>query len=196
MMALLRSCDAIARPPNHAHVFAHKRVGLILIQVKVLFKPESHNLFDVSPTYDWLGSTPTHHSCTSTSRRPMFYVFLPLLAVYIVTVHSNTCLEPVPMSHEMWKSRFEMINKRAKAGSQYRLGLASGNDKIDLIYIGDSIVHRFDSAGKKVWDYYYMDRHAVNMGINGDRIEHVLWRYAFHLKIYFYRPEFDSNFQA
>jgi beta-glucosidase len=47
---------------------------------------------------------------------------------------------------------------------------------IDLIYVGDSIVEHFDNQGKAVWDHYYAGRHALNLGISGDRTEHVLWR--------------------
>ena len=53
--------------------------------------------------------------------------------------------------------------------------VASGD--VDLIYVGDSITHGFDKAGKEMWDKYYAPRKAVNMGFSGDRTEHVLWRF-------------------
>lgn len=48
---------------------------------------------------------------------------------------------------------------------------------VDLIYVGDSITHGFDNAGKKMWEKYYAPRNAVNMGFSGDRTQHVLWRF-------------------
>ena len=47
---------------------------------------------------------------------------------------------------------------------------------MDLLFIGDSITHWWDRAGKEVWDQYYAPRNAVNLAISGDRTEHVLWR--------------------
>jgi len=47
---------------------------------------------------------------------------------------------------------------------------------IDLIYVDDSIVEHYEHQGKEVWDHYYAGRKALNLGIGGDRTEHVLWR--------------------
>ena len=48
--------------------------------------------------------------------------------------------------------------------------------RVDLLMIGDSITHGWENAGKKVWQKYYADRHAFNIGFSGDRTEQVLWR--------------------
>lgn len=45
-----------------------------------------------------------------------------------------------------------------------------------VLWIGDSIVERFENPGKAVWEKYYAGRDAVNLGIGGDKTEHVLWR--------------------
>ena len=42
--------------------------------------------------------------------------------------------------------------------------------------IGDSITQGWEGAGKDVWEKYYGKRNAVNLGIGGDRTQHVLWR--------------------
>jgi len=47
---------------------------------------------------------------------------------------------------------------------------------VDLIFIGDSITHGWEKAGKEIWERYYGHRKAVNLGISGDRTQHVLWR--------------------
>ena len=60
--------------------------------------------------------------------------------------------------------RHEAFNKRVSAG------------KVDLILIGDSITQAWEGKGKKVWAKHYGKRNAVNLGISGDRTQHVIWR--------------------
>ena len=48
--------------------------------------------------------------------------------------------------------------------------------KPDLVFIGDSITQGWEGRGKKVWEKYYGKRNALNLGIGGDRTEHVIWR--------------------
>ena len=50
--------------------------------------------------------------------------------------------------------------------------------KARLVFLGDSITEmwRADDAGKPVWEKYWAGYDAVNLGIAGDRTEHVLWR--------------------
>ncbi len=47
---------------------------------------------------------------------------------------------------------------------------------VDLLMIGDSITQGWENEGKTVWQQYYADRNAVNLGYGGDRTENVLWR--------------------
>jgi len=50
------------------------------------------------------------------------------------------------------------------------------NDKpCDIIFIGASNIAGWDKAGKAVWDQTYAPRHALNFGIEGDKIQNVLW---------------------
>ena len=77
---------------------------------------------------------------------------------------TNTAIIPVSMDKPGWMERHESINAKARQG------------RIDLIYIGDSIVQRFDGAGRGTWDHYYAPRNALNLGISGDRTQHVIWR--------------------
>jgi beta-glucosidase len=61
--------------------------------------------------------------------------------------------------------RHESFNERVRQGNA------------DLIFVGDSITQGWEGAGKEVWARYYGSRNAVNLGIGGDRTEHVLWRF-------------------
>ena len=47
---------------------------------------------------------------------------------------------------------------------------------IDLVFLGDSITHGWEKGGKEIWNQYYANRKALNLGFGGDRIEQVLWR--------------------
>ncbi len=59
---------------------------------------------------------------------------------------------------------------------QAKKALKDSMEQVDLIFIGDSITHSWESKGKEVWEKYYSDRNALNLGFSGDRTEHVLWR--------------------
>jgi lysophospholipase L1-like esterase len=76
----------------------------------------------------------------------------------------NTAVEAAPKLHLGWLERDLKLTWEARAQHP------------DLIVVGDSIVERFEQAGKPVWDRYYAPRNALNLGIGGDRTEQVLWR--------------------
>lgn len=75
----------------------------------------------------------------------------------------HAAVTPVPREGG-WLKRHESFNERVKRGN------------VDLIFIGDSITQGWEGAGKEVWQKHYRDRNAVNLGISGDRTQHVLWR--------------------
>jgi lysophospholipase L1-like esterase len=79
--------------------------------------------------------------------------------------HSNRCIIPVAREGK-WTNRFELLNQRVK----------EAGDKAEVLFVGDSITQGWEGSGKEVWEHYYAPRHAVNIGISGDRTEHVLWR--------------------
>ena len=59
---------------------------------------------------------------------------------------------------------------------QEKLAIKEKMEKVDLVFLGDSITHAWDHIGKKFWQKYYGKRNALNIGFSGDRTEHVLWR--------------------
>jgi len=77
---------------------------------------------------------------------------------------ANSAAAPQPKDDAGWLKRHEAMNARVKEGHA------------GLLWIGDSIVERWEKQGRPVWDTYYAHRDAVNLGISGDRTEHVLWR--------------------
>lgn len=91
-------------------------------------------------------------------------VGLLLFAAPQVAFAENIAVVPVPGKGDNWTTRNDAINARVREG------------RVDLLYIGDSIVQHWDAQGLEVWNHYYAGRNAVNLGISGDRTEHVLWR--------------------
>ncbi|HNT89486.1 MAG TPA: platelet-activating factor acetylhydrolase IB subunit, partial [Candidatus Hydrogenedentes bacterium] len=92
------------------------------------------------------------------------FFLLPVFARADVQLGVHSAVTPEPREDDWWVKRFEAMNAR----------VAQGN--VDLIFIGDSITQGWEGSGKPVWEAYYGDRNAVNLGISGDRTEHVLWR--------------------
>ena len=68
------------------------------------------------------------------------------------------------LSEEWWAKRHAEMNLKASARPH------------DLLFIGDSITQGWEGAGRKTWEKYYGKRKALNLGISGDRTEHVIWR--------------------
>ncbi|WP_428375211.1 GDSL-type esterase/lipase family protein [Lichenicoccus sp.] len=69
-----------------------------------------------------------------------------------------------------WRQRFE--------AKQRELG-----KRVDLLWLGDSITQDWERTGPEpwrnfapIWQRYYGDRNAVNLGFKGDSTCHLLWR--------------------
>lgn len=79
------------------------------------------------------------------------------------TKELHDAIKPVPRSGG-WMNRHLAMNARVEKGN------------VDLVFIGDSITQGWEGSGKNVWAKYYGKRNAVNLGIGGDRTQHVIWR--------------------
>jgi len=77
----------------------------------------------------------------------------------------NTAAIPASRLDEPnWRARDAAITRKAREGNA------------DLAFIGDSITQGWEGAGASIWKEFYGDRNAINLGIGGDRTEHVIWR--------------------
>jgi arylsulfatase A-like enzyme/lysophospholipase L1-like esterase len=77
----------------------------------------------------------------------------------------NTAVIPATRGDEAWwRERDRQLSNIAKTSDA------------QLVFIGDSITQGWETEGKQVWQEYYQPRQSVNLGISGDRTEHVLWR--------------------
>lgn len=83
---------------------------------------------------------------------------------------TNPAVVPVVQTAP-WAVKWWMPRHEQKLAEVKKMG-----DKCQLIFVGDSITHLWESRGRKVWDKYFAPRGAINLGFSGDRTEHVLWR--------------------
>lgn len=81
---------------------------------------------------------------------------------------ANPATSPVDRKDEWWAQRQAAFNERVKQGAE--------KGDIGILFIGDSITQGWEGNGKEVWAKQFAPRHAVNLGIGGDRTQHVLWR--------------------
>jgi beta-glucosidase len=85
-------------------------------------------------------------------------------AVFAQATKTVDAVQPVPRGDDWWTQRQAAMNARIKQGNA------------DLLFIGDSITQGWEGNGKDIWAEFYGKRNAVNLGIGGDRTQHVLWR--------------------
>lgn len=95
--------------------------------------------------------------------RPIIILLLSVVGLYAQDPHS--AIQPVPREGG-WVKRHESFNRKVQ----------ENQGAIDLIFVGDSITQGWEGSGRDVWSHYYGDRKALNLGIGGDRTQHVLWR--------------------
>ncbi|REG82613.1 GDSL-type esterase/lipase family protein [Marinomonas pollencensis] len=72
---------------------------------------------------------------------------------------------PVPQEVDWWLPRHEQ-----------KLAEKNAMESVDLVFLGDSITQGWEDVGGDVWAEYYAPLNALNLGFNGDRTEHLLWR--------------------
>ena len=84
----------------------------------------------------------------------------------LASAFGHSAVEPAPRTDKGWVDRQAAFNAT----------VASVGSKAQLIFIGDSITQGWEGEGKEVWAKHYAHRNAINLGIGGDRTQHVLWR--------------------
>lgn len=95
---------------------------------------------------------------------PLAMLGVMALASFAQVATQNSATEPAPRPDKFWQDRHSRFVERIKKGD------------VDLLFIGDSITQGWEGAGKGVWAEEFESKKAVNLGIGGDRTQHVLWR--------------------
>jgi beta-glucosidase len=91
--------------------------------------------------------------------------FILAAIVCVSALADHSAVTPAPRNEQGWKTREELLNKRVKE-----------NSDAEVLFIGDSITAGWETSGKQVWEQHYGNRKAINLGIGGDRTQHVLYR--------------------
>jgi len=98
------------------------------------------------------------------SRYTLAFALIALLSLGSAAAQ-HSAVKPAPRGDQGWKDRAALLNQRIKANPDAR-----------VLFIGDSITQGWEGAGKEAWETFYGNRKAVNIGIGGDRTQHVLYR--------------------
>lgn len=85
----------------------------------------------------------------------------------------TVAVTPSPLN-QVWSLDWWMPRHEAKL-AEVRDRQAKG-EKIDLVFIGDSITEGWEKDGSKVWDEVFVPRGGLALGFGGDKTENVLWR--------------------
>ena len=103
-----------------------------------------------------------------TRMSPRLRPFVAGLASFslVLSALAHSAVDPAPRTDDGWIKRQAAINASVAANA--------ANSKV--VFIGDSITQGWEGEGKAVWARYYGPRNALNLGIGGDRTQHVLWR--------------------
>jgi lysophospholipase L1-like esterase len=85
--------------------------------------------------------------------------------------HPPLAAQPIERSEGWWQQRH-----REKLAELHR-------GPVDLVFLGDSITQDYEQSAppafrdfRPVWEHYYGNRHALNLGFSGDATSHLLWR--------------------
>ena len=111
-------------------------------------------------------STAGLHPCLMKDRLCSLAISIVCIGFSVSNVIGHSAVDPVPRGGG-WLDRHKLINER----------VADTGEKAQVIFVGDSITQGWEGAGKNVWAKYYKHRNALNLGIGGDRTQHVLWRF-------------------
>jgi len=81
-------------------------------------------------------------------------------------VFDGSAVTPISREQDWWVQRNDNIQEVVNA---------IGADA-QVIFVGDSITQGWEGSGAQVWKEHLAPFGAINLGIGGDRTEHVLWR--------------------
>ena len=90
----------------------------------------------------------------------------PSVASSAPVVHQNPYIVPASRIDGAEKLQALVLQRAKESPGEY-----------DIEFIGDSITQYWQEAGANVWKKFYGQRKVINMGVAGDRTEHVLWRF-------------------
>ncbi len=111
-------------------------------------------------------------------QRPITFILRVLLSSFIVfsLVSCNSS------SNESDSNESESITATQRNISWWQQRhqdiLSADKSAVKLLFLGDSITQQWqhEEYGLPIWQQYYGDEFAFNMGFSGDKTQHLLWR--------------------
>jgi lysophospholipase L1-like esterase len=96
----------------------------------------------------------------------------PVFAAHPPRVRPPLATVPISRLQEAWwRERHEAKLAEIRRGH------------VDLVFLGDSITQNYEKSGppawqdfRSLWQRFYGDRNAINLGFSGDATSHLLWR--------------------
>ena len=88
----------------------------------------------------------------------------PVTAPPLAVAPEPVTTQPAVRADGWWHARVESDLAAARAGGHR------------LVLLGDSITQGWNKAGAEVWRELWAPRKTLNLGVSGDRTQHVLWR--------------------
>jgi beta-glucosidase len=82
----------------------------------------------------------------------------------------------VAMAEEKKNTAIEPAKKNPERHEGFLKTIKSMNGKIDVVFNGDSITDGWRGNGKDAFKEHFEPLHTVNIGIGGDRTQHLIWR--------------------
>ena len=88
------------------------------------------------------------------------------VALALGLVGEPASVVPVPRSDDGAQARQALVLQRVR----------DAKGPAPVVFIGASIIQRWEEAGREPWERLFVPMGAVNLGCSGDRTENVLWR--------------------
>lgn len=107
----------------------------------------------------------SHQPSIMKVKPPLILLILSIANLTMAAPHS--AIDPMPRQSERHVARYNLLTER----------VAEVGEKATVVFVGDSITEGWEKRGAPVWEKYYAHRSALNLGIGGDRTQHVLWRF-------------------
>lgn len=128
----------------------------------------------------------------TTAMKPRFLPALSLLVLFTLVGCASLSAKqdgpPMPWEDPSYETNIRATQAESRPGpdeppKSWNLWMKHHNNRVnwvaeqdvDLLMIGDSIVFGWGRVGRPVWEEWYGDRNAVNIGSSGDRTYHMLY---------------------
>ena len=103
------------------------------------------------------------------SNRSPFLASVACVLLLVLNVSAAEVLDPAKPDggNEEWRMRH----------GERVADVRNNADKLEVLFIGDSITGGWLNIGKAVWEKEFVPLHAVNIGIAGSQTSHILWQF-------------------